>query len=415
MKEHLRCIECGAKYDINEVRYSCDCTGLLAVERPLEVLESLGPEVFDSRLGSRNAADRSGVWRFREAVNNLDEGNIVTLPEGLTNLYSRSNLSKWVDCDQLAFKHEGENPSGSFKDRGMTVAVSQAKRLGKKIYACASTGNTSASLALYAALNGGQALVFIPSGKISLGKLSQALAYGATCISITGDFDKSMQLVKQAAEELGIYLVNSLNPFRVEGQKTIIWDILQQLKWQAPDWIITPAGNLGNTSAFGKAIEEAVAAKWITKKPKIAAIQASGANPFATSFKHNFESLEPVTANTVASAIQIGNPVNFPKAKRTITQTNGLVEQVTDKEILEAKYMLDKNAIGCEPASACSLAGLKKLRQNNTIKKTDSVVCILTGHILKDTETTLNSLKDSSYNEIVESDGSIDSISKLLK
>ena len=415
MSEFLRCIDCGNKYEVSEVRYSCDCSGLLAVERPKEAFTSVGPDLFDTRLGSKAPTDRSGVWRFREVVSNLDTQSIVSLPEGLTNLYSREQLSTWSNCDQLYFKHEGENPSGSFKDRGMTVAISQAKRLGKKIYACASTGNTSASLALYAALNGGQALVFIPSGKISLGKLSQALAYGATCISITGDFDKSMQLVKQAASKLGIYLVNSLNPFRVEGQKTIIWDILQQLDWQAPDWILTPAGNLGNTSAFGKAIEEAFNAKWISKKPKIAAIQASGANPFALSFKHNFAPIVPVQANTVASAIQIGNPVNFPKAKRSISQTEGVVEEVTDKEILEAKYMLDKNAIGCEPASACSLAGLKKLRLKNIIRKNESVVCILTGHILKDTETTLNSLKSNSFNKIIESDGSIDSIGKLLK
>lgn len=329
-------------------------------------------------------------------------------------MYQREPLSQWVSSQNLWIKHEGENPSGSFKDRGMTVAVTQAARLGKKYIACASTGNTSASLATYASLAGSQALVFIPKGKISNSKLSQALAYGAKCLSIAGDFDKAMSLVRDACEQLGIYLVNSLNPFRIEGQKTIIWDILQSLDWKAPDWIITPAGNMGNTSAFGKAIKEAFDAGWIEKKPKLAAIQAQGANPFYTYFQNSLEFIEPVRANTVASAIQIGNPVNFPKARLSITETGGLVEEVTDQEILNAKYEIDRNAIGCEPASACSLAGLKKLREKNLIKHDEKVVCILTGHLLKDTETTAQNLAENDYNSIIEIDGSIEEIERVL-
>ena len=414
MSEYLACVECGKEYDIDQVIYKCTCGGLLGVERPVEDLKKLSTELFDKRLASKNKLNLSGVWRFRDAVFAGAGDDVVSMPEGRTNLYQRQRLAEWSDCQNLWLKHEGENPSGSFKDRGMTVAVTQAKRLGKKFIACASTGNTSASLAAYASLAGRQSLVFIPQGKISSGKLSQALAYGAKCLSIAGDFDKAMQLVQEACDQLGIYLVNSLNPFRVEGQKTIIWDILQSLDWDAPDWIITPAGNLGNTSAFGKAIKEAYEAGWISKKPKLAAIQASGANPFSTSFKHGFESIEPIQANTVASAIQIGNPVNYPKAKRSISQTRGLVEEVTDEEILRAKYEIDRNAIGCEPASACSLAGLKKLRAKKLVGPQDKVVCILTGHLLKDTDTTVRNLTENNYNSIIDIDGNIDEISRVL-
>lgn len=414
MSEYLSCIACEKHYEIDTVLYNCSCGGLIEVQRPAEELKKLNTELFDKRLASINKFDLSGVWRFREAVFSGASKQIVSMPEGRTNLYQRQRLAEWADCKNLWLKHEGENPSGSFKDRGMTVAVTQAKRLGKKFIACASTGNTSASLAAYASLAGCQSLVFIPKGKISSGKLSQALAYGAKCLSIAGDFDKAMQLVKEACDQLGIYLVNSLNPFRIEGQKTIMWDIFQSLEWEAPDWIVTPAGNLGNTSAFGKAIKEAYEAGWISKKPRLAAIQASGANPFSTSFKQDFESMVPVQANTVATAIQIGNPVNFSKAKGSISDTGGLVEEVSDDEILKAKYEIDRNAIGCEPASACSLAGLKKLRAKKLIVPGQKVVCILTGHLLKDTDTTVKNLTENDYNSIIEIDGSLEEIRKVL-
>ena len=414
MSEFLNCIACKKKYDIDQVMIKCPCGGLVSIERPTDELKKLSIDLFDKRLASKNKIDQSGVWRFREAVFSGAGDNIMCMPEGRTNLYQRNQLSRWADCNELWIKHEGENPSGSFKDRGMTVAVTQAKRLGKKYIACASTGNTSASLAAYASLAGAQALVFIPQGKISGSKLSQALAYGAKCLSIAGDFDKAMSLVREACEQLGIYLVNSLNPFRIEGQKTIIWDILQSLDWDAPDWIITPAGNLGNTSAFGKAIKEAYEAGWINKKPKLAAVQAKGANPFYTSFQNNFEFIKPIQAKTVASAIQIGNPVNFPKARVSIHDTGGLVEEVSDAEILHAKYEIDRNAIGCEPASACSLAGLKKLRAKNIIKRDEKVVCILTGHLLKDPDTTAQNLERNAYNSIIKINGDIQEIERVL-
>lgn len=414
MSEFLNCISCEKKYDISQVIYKCSCGGLISVNRPIEDLKKLNTDLFDKRLASRNPFDQSGVWRFREAVFSGAADQILSMPEGRTNLYQRERLGQWADCENIWFKHEGENPSGSFKDRGMTVAVTQAKRLGKKYIACASTGNTSASLAAYAALAACQALVFIPQGKISSGKLSQALAYGAKCLSIAGDFDRAMSLVREACDQLGIYLVNSLNPFRIEGQKTIIWDILQSFNWQAPDWIVTPAGNLGNTSAFGKAIKEAYEAGWIDKKPKIAAVQASGANPFYNAFNTKFMNLSPVKAQTVASAIQIGNPVNYPKAKFSINDTKGYVEEVSDEEILRAKYEIDRNAIGCEPASACSLAGVKKLRTKNLIKPDEKVVCILTGHLLKDTDTTVKNIEENAYNSIIEIDGELKDIQKVL-
>src|SRR5213078_3353091 len=235
-------------------------------------------------------------------------------PEGNTRLYRRDELSRWAGVADLALKHEGENPTGSFKDRGMTVAVTQAVRLGVKAIACASTGNTSASLAAYAAQAGLKAIVFVPSGKISAGKLAQTLAYGATVLQVRGDFDTAMRLVREACDRLKIYLVNSINPFRIEGQKTIVWELLQDLEWSAPDWIVVPAGNLGNTSAFGKALREAHANGWIATMPRLASIQASGANPFFRSYGEAFARRHKVGAETVASAIRIGDPVSFDKA-----------------------------------------------------------------------------------------------------
>src|SRR3954453_14532676 len=316
----LRCISCGTIYPADKIRYTCDCGNLLAVER--ESLPS-STKLFDERRASRRTIDQSGVWRFREAVLDIDDAQIITHPEGSTRLYERNGIF---------FKHEGENPTASFKDRGMTVAVTQAKRLGARAIACASTGNTSASLAAYAAQASLRAIVFVPSGKISAGKLAQTLPYGATCLQVRGDFDAAMRLVREACDRLGIYLVNSINPFRIEGQKTIIWELLQDLEWEPPDWIVVPAGNLGNTSALGKALREARAFGWIDRLPRLAAIQAEGANPFFRGFGTEFAERFRVQAETVASAIRIGDPVSWDKAVAAIRATNGVVEQVTDDE-----------------------------------------------------------------------------------
>lgn len=393
MSEWLQCVTCARKYDAMEIRYTCDCGGLLSVERD----GILDRDAFDDRRTSRAAIDRSGVWRFREAV--LRTENVITHPEGATRLYERGGIF---------FKHEGENPTGSFKDRGMTVAVTQAVRVGARAVACASTGNTSASLAAYAAQAGLRAIVFVPSGKISSGKLAQTLAYGATCLQVRGDFDDAMRLVREACDKLGIYLVNSINPWRIEGQKTIVWELLQDLEWKAPDWIVVPAGNLGNTSAFGKAIVEAHAHGWIERMPRLASIQASGANPFFRSFSESFATRHRITAETVASAIRIGDPVSYDKAVAAIRDTHGVVEQVTDDELMAAKREIDGMGIGCEPASATTLAGVKKLRAAGVMKDGEQIVCVLTGHILKDPDANMRP------ENVVEIDATIEAVERVL-
>jgi threonine synthase len=393
MSEWLQCIACARKYGDLDVRYVCDCGNLLSVERHT----LLDRNAFDDRLSSRAPIDTSGVWRFREAVMQVDRA--VTHPEGGTRLYQRNGLY---------FKHEGENPTGSFKDRGMTVAVTQAVRVGATAVACASTGNTSASLAAYAAQAGLRAIVFVPAGKVASGKLAQTLAYGATVLAVRGDFDAAMRLVRDASERLGIYLVNSINPWRIEGQKTIIWELLQDLRWEAPDWIVVPAGNLGNTSAFGKALREAHGNRWIDKMPRLASIQAEGANPFFRSFRDSFSTRHRMTAETVASAIRIGDPVSHDKAVMAIRETAGVVEQVTDAEILAAKREIDTMGIGCEPASAATLAGVHKLRASGVMKKDERIVCVLTGHILKDPESNYRA------ENIVEIDASIEAVERAL-
>ena len=393
MTERLICITCERSYDVAQIRYTCDCEGLLEVQREKPFVDR---STFDARSASRTTVDQSGVWRFREAVLDVRAEEIVTHPEGGTHLYER---------DGLFFKHEGENPTGSFKDRGMTVAVTQAVRLGAKAIACASTGNTSASLAAYAAQAGLKAVVFVPSGKISAGKLAQTLAYGATCLQVRGDFDDAMRLVREACDRLGIYLVNSINPFRIEVQKTIVWELLQDLEWNAPDWIVVPAGNLGNTSAFGKALAEAHAYGWIQRVPRLAAIQARGANPFFRSFSDAFATRYRIDAETIASAIRIGDPVSYDKAVNAIRFTNGIVGEVTDEELMAAKREIDRMGIGCEPASATTLAGVRKLGL------TGRIVCVLTGHVLKDADAVM---KNVAPDQVIEIDPTIDAVREAL-
>jgi threonine synthase len=337
-------------------------------------------------LRARLAEDRSpsGVWRFGELVLPSAVAVAVSHPEGNTPLLSRSALSAWTSIDGLRLKHEGHNPTGSFKDRGMTVAMTQAKRIGARAVACASTGNTSASLAAYAAHAGIPAFALVPDGQVTTGKLAQTLAYGARTLLVDGDFDTCLRLLQEASAELGVHLLNSINPFRLEGQKTIVFELLQQLEWQAPDWIVLPAGNLGNTAAFGKAIDEAIAWGLIDRRPRLAAVQAAGAAPFAAAFARNFDRLDRVQATTIASAIRIGAPASYQRAVRAIRSTNGVVLSVTDAEILAAKVAIDRAGVGCEPASAASLAGARKLRSEGVIRPKDVVIAILTGHILKD-------------------------------
>jgi len=408
----LRCVECSTLYPGMEAgwkpRYRCDCGGVLDVELAPPTGAKGLRQLFDERASvpptwpvntGNILPDHSGVWRYRELILPVPGQYIVSRPEGNTGLYpvgtencgagriGHRQIGSYAGLDHLFLKHEGENPTGSFKDRGMTVGVTMASLLGAQAVACASTGNTSASLASYAAQAGMRGIVFLPAGNVTVGKLAQSLAYGATTIQIDGDFDAAMQLVEQVCNELGIYLLNSLNPYRVEGQKSIGFELLQQLNWQAPDWLVLPAGNLGNTSAIGKAFRQAYQLSLISHMPRFASIQAAGANPFYRSFQRGFTTREPVQAQTVATAIKIGDPVSFTRARRVIEESNGLVEEVTDAEILAAKTIIDRSGLGCEPASAATLAGIRKLVERGVMKRDESVVGVLTGNLLKDTLT----------------------------
>lgn len=386
----IRCMECGQLFSDREAVTRCPCGGLLDVIHALAGSDVASlRQRFDSRLTERRGLMASGVWRYRELIADFDDREIVSKPEGNTNLYDDQRLAAWAGVDQLWLKHEGENPTASFKDRGMTVAISHARRLNAQIVACASTGNTSASLAAYAATAGLIGVTFVPDGKLSTGKLGQTIAYGARVVQVKGDFDSAMSLVQQVAAGGRVYLLNSLNPWRLEGQKSICIETMHELGWQAPDWVILPGGNLGNCSAYGKALEELQAVGLIDRLPRLAVIQATGANPFARAFRANWRGFEPVAARTVATAIQIGNPVSYTRARRAVELTNGVVEEVTDAEIMAAKAVIDRAGIGCEPASAASLAGLRKLVAAGIIPAQASVVGLLTGHVLKDPDANL--------------------------
>jgi threonine synthase len=379
------CTSCGNEVVETDAHTRCQaCQGLLEVRhRPPSVSAADLIERFTERRGGAPGATASGVWRFHEVVLPSAD-SVVSHPEGNTPLLHRVALDRWAGVEHLLLKHEGHNPTGSFKDRGMTVGVTQALRVGARAVACASTGNTSASLAAYASQAGLPALVLVPLGGVALGKLAQTLAYGARTLLVRGDFDQCLRMVNQASAELGVYLLNSINPFRIEGQKTIIFELLQQLSWAPPDWIVFPAGNLGNTAAFGKALREAQEWGLISRRPRLAAVQAAGAAPFARSFEDNFSQRHRVKAETVATAIRIGDPASYDRAVAAIRETNGLVLSVSDAELLEAKAAIDASGVGCEPASAASLAGLRQLVRRGAVEPGERVVGILTGHILKD-------------------------------
>ncbi len=403
----LESVESHIHFPADAIRYRADNGEILEVNHSFDTTISGDQykELFTKRLASFTPQDRSGIWRYRELVLPIPEQCIVSKPEGNTNLYSVGKqeqsgfriIGNYCNVDTLYLKHEGENPTGSFKDRGMTVGISMAHFFGAKAVACASTGNTSASLASYAAQAGMKCFVFIPEGKISSSKLSQSMAYGAVTVQVDGDFDMAMQLVEEVCDKLTIYLLNSVNPFRIEGQKTIAFELLQQLDWTVPDWIVLPGGNLGNTSAIGKALRELKQLGIISKMPRVATIQAEGANPFYKSYTTGFKTYSPVKAETVATAIRIGNPISFIKARKTIEETNGVVEQVSDEEILKAKAVIDNAGIGCEPASATTVAGIKKLVQAGHIKSSETVAGILTGHVLKDPDNSLNAHQNASF------------------
>jgi threonine synthase len=348
--------------------------------------------LWKERRHSALPIDQSGVWRFRELLPILDKpSDAVTLREGNTPLYGMPRCARTAGVDHLLAKHQGMNPTGSFKDIGMTAALSVAREAGFEWVACASTGNTSAAMAAYAARAGLRCLVLIPEGKIAWGKLSQAMDYGALTCQLRTDFDGCVRVLADVVERYPIYLLNSVNPYRLEGQKTPALEIAEEMEWNVPDHLIVPGGNLANCSALGKGFQEMKHLGLTTAVPRISVIQAEGANPLYTSMKtSNGRELTPVHADTRASAIRIGNPASWRKAVRVLQQTGGYCEQVSEAEIAIAKAEIGREGVGCEPASAVTLAGLKKLVADGRVRSSESVVLLLTGHTLKDSEYTLD-------------------------
>lgn len=399
----LKCFGCGARISGSEARadFRCaECGDLFEVEYPGWTLRK-GPDrpnpgalkwLWRERRCSFDPLDQSGVWRFRELLPILENfGNAVTLREGDTPLYPLRRAAKALGIDQLFAKHQGMNPTGSFKDTGMTAALSVAKERGFTWVACASTGNTSAAMAAYAARAGLQSLVLIPEGKIAWGKLAQAMDYGALTCQLQTDFDGCVKVLTEIVRDAPIYLLNSVNPYRLEGQKTPAFEIAEALDWNVPDHLIVPGGNLANSSALGKGFREMVELGLVSRMPKITVVQAEGANPLVRSFRANGgDELAPVQANTRASAIRIGNPASWRKAARAIKDSGGWCLDVTETEIAIAKAELGEEGLGCEPASAVTLAGLKKLRADDEVNSAETVVLLLTGHTLKDADYTID-------------------------
>lgn len=392
---HLQCVRCGKEFDINEVRYNCDCGGILDLVRDFSNVD--GRELkalWEKRWGTKNGIYSSGVWRYKELIFDVPDEYVVTRQEGNTRLYNAGKAAEYAGIKNFKLKHEGENPTGSFKDRGMTCGVTAAKFYGARTVACASTGNTSASMASYADVAGMKSIIFIPDGKIAYGKLAQALAFGGKTLQIKGNFDDAMELVQKVCKELNIYLLNSINPFRIEGQKAIGFEILQQLDWQVPDWFVIPGGNLGNNSALTKGLEELYTLGIIDRIPRVAVIQAAGSAPLSHMWKNHTPYQRVMDPETIATAIKIGNPVSWEKSLRGLKWCNGVVEDVTEQEIMDAKAWVDASGIGAEPASCCSVAGAKKLVDNGVIKPDESVVGILTGNVLKDPDAVIGYHKD---------------------
>lgn len=423
MTSVLQCMDCQQQYSMERVIYACErCGGLLDVLHQWDDAPPITRDLFDARLGTLDFPYLSGVWRYKELIYPaVALEHVVTKPEGNTNLYPSPRVARYAGVDTIYLKHEGENPTGSFKDRGMTTGVTQARALGMARVACASTGNTSSALASYAALADMEGIIFLQNKQIALGKLAQGIAYGATCLQIDADFDRNLELVREVSDELNIYVLNSINPFRLEGQKSIMIEAMQQLRWNVPDWIVVPGGNLGNSSAFGKALKEMYDLGLIERLPRLAIVQAQGASPLYRAYLNDFHQFESMKAETIATAIKIGNPVNYKKAVRTIQWTNGVVEMVSDQEIMDAKAVIDSSGIGCEPASACSVAGTRKLVAKGIIQPGDTVVGVLTGTILKDPDATIgyhsNLLEDiaPSYpNRLLQAGDDIDEIKRLL-
>ncbi len=388
---HLRCSvsDCGTTLDLHDRALACPTCGDLlevVIDPPPGAAADLRRRWLGRRL-SNEPRDLSGVWRFRELLPDVYGANgVITLAEGNTPLVRGQKTLSLAGLENLWFKHLGWNPTGSFKDLGMTAGITEAKFVGAKAVACASTGNTAAALAAYAARAGLAARVYLPAGQASANKLAQALDYGAETVQIDGNFDDALNTLL-ASTDPDLYFLNSINPFRIEGQKTAMIEMLEQLGWQIPDYVVVPGGNLGNSSAFGKAFMELKKFGFIERTPRIVIVQAAGANPLAQMWESGASELQAVAEpETVATAIRIGNPRSWKKSLQGVHFTNGYVLDVTDEEIGEAKEWIGRDGIGCEPASATTLAGIRKLTQAGKIPADATVVAILTGHVLKDTD-----------------------------
>jgi threonine synthase len=395
-----RCVmpECGATYGLRERVYVCPrCSGPLEIDCNTADLNGANlRKQWEARAASSEPRDRSGVWRYRELLPFDDHAPFVTLFEGNTPLYDAPRCAQYAGLRELRLKHQGCNPTGSFKDTGMTAAVTQAVVLGARVVVCASTGNTAASLAAYAARAGLQAAILLPAGQISAAKLAQSMDYGAAVREIDGNFDDCMRLIQELGDDPSIYVANSINPFRIEGQKTVAFELMAQCGWKVPDHLVVPGGNLGNSSAFGKGFEEMLALGMIDRLPKHSVIQAEGSAPLARLFAildpnaTNDGSLLPAAMpavdhpRTLATAIKIGAPVSWRKSLRVVLKTRGQVITVTEQEIADAKAMVGRDGVGCEPASATTVAGIRKLVAAGHIRPDESVVAVLTGHVLKD-------------------------------
>jgi threonine synthase len=400
----FRCISCGDLRDTASQDFRCShCGDLLEIVYPTWSKSGANPgsspaapvaqglkSAWKQRRLSQDPVDLSGVWRFRELLPFVSGEAVITLREGNTPLYELPQCARITGVPRLLAKHQGLNPTGSFKDAGMTVAATFARLAGFRWVACASTGNTSASMAAYAARGGLRSLVLVPEGKISWSKLSQALDYGAVTCQLRTDFDGCLRLLQELVRRAPVYQLNSINPFRLEGQKTLALELLEQLDWNPPDHIIVPGGNLGNSSAIGKALLEMHELGIISRLPKLSVIQAEGANALVRTLREAAgKSLVSVQAETRATAIRIGNPASWKKAVHVLEATDGACEQVTEVEIAQAKAEIGAEGIGCEPASAVTLAGLKKLVKQGFVKPEESVVLVLTGNLLKDPDFTM--------------------------
>ncbi|BFH59644.1 threonine synthase [Paenibacillus azoreducens] len=389
MRMKMVCADCGYERSWMEYAIKCTCGGRLEIKQDFGGLDGEKLKaLFQKRLAERVSVYASGVWRYKELIlPELPEENIITKYEGNNGLYTSERIRRSMGIRNLYFKALSENPSGSFKDNGMTAAVSHGRYLGYSRFACSSTGNTSSSLAMYAAMGGASAYVFVPESGISMNKVLQTWAYGAQVIRFDGTYDDGISFLERKGKELGLYVCNSVNPLRIEGQKSIIYETAQYLNWELPDWIVIPGGALSNVSALGKGLEDLKQLGMIAKLPRIALVQAEGASPFHRMMAEGKDRLIPEPhPDTTASALKIGNPPSWPIARRVLQLCQGVTCSVTDEEILESKRRIDQAGIGCEPASAASLAGLNKLMREGTIDKEETALCMLTGNLLKDTD-----------------------------